>query len=369
MFRFIHTADWQIGKTFGGFTAEKQGILWDARLSAPDRIAEAGRGHGATHVLVAGDIFDSEALPARQVTHLLERLRAHDGLAWHLLPGNHDPDRPGGIYERLVRGGLPRNVHLCRQAETVALAPGVALLPSPLKARAQTADPAAWMREAATPPGTLRIGLAHGSVQGFGSSSDAAARIDPAIARTAGLAYLALGDWHGTKEVAGNVWYSGTPEPDRYLGNDSGQVLAVTVGGGKSGITVTPVVTRRFAWVSAAVAPASDRRTSIGLEQQLAETGAFDRVLARLTLEGQAPLAAHGAILAQLAKLEERLFHLELEREAFGVQPGAGDLAALGPGSDLAEAAERLVALKAEGNPAAERALEILFRLAAGSGP
>ncbi len=368
MFRFIHTADWQIGKAFGSFPAEKQGVLWDARLSAPDRIAEAARAQGAADVLVAGDVFDSEALPARQVTHLIERLRAHDGLTWHLLPGNHDPDRPGGIYERLVRGGLPRNVRLCRQAEAVTLAPGVALLPSPLKARAQTADPTAWMREAATPPGTLRIGLAHGTVQGFGSSSEAAARIDPAIAGTAGLAYLALGDWHGTKEVAGNVWYCGTPEPDRYLGNESGQVLAVTVGEGKDGITVTPVLTRRFAWVSATVAPRAGQDIDY-LELKLAQTGAPDRLLARITLEGQAPLAAHGAILAQLAKLEERLFHLELEREAFGVQPLADDLAALGPGSDLAEAAERLVALKADGSRSAERALEILFRLAAGSGP
>lgn len=368
MFRFIHTADWQIGKAFGGFAAEKQGVLWDARLSAPDRIAEVARAQGAGHVLVAGDVFDSESLPARQVTHLLERLRAHAGLTWHLLPGNHDPDRPGGIYERLVRGGLPQNVRPCRQAEAVTLAPGVALLPSPLRARAQTADPAAWMRETATPPGTRRIGLAHGTVQGFGSSSDAAARIDPAIAGTAGLAYLALGDWHGTKEVAGNVWYSGTPEPDRYLGNESGHVLAVTIGEGKGGITVTPVLTRRFAWVSAAVAPRAAQDID-RLERQLAETGAIDRVLARITLEGQAPLAAHGAILAQLTKLEERLFHLELEREAFGVQPAVDDLAALGQGSDLAKAAEHLVALKVEGDPAAERALEILFRLAAGSGP
>lgn len=366
MFRFIHTADWQIGKAFGGFVAETQAVLREARLAAVERIAEAARGHGAEHVLVAGDVLDSESLPARQVAHLLERLKAGAGIDWHLLPGNHDPDRPGGVYERLSRGGLPENVHLCRSAEVVTIAPGVTLLPAPLKARAQSADPVAWMREATTPPGVLRIGLGHGTVQSFGSSSDAAARIDPSIARTAGLAYLALGDWHGTKEIAPNVWYSGTPEPDRYLGNASGQVLAVTLGEGSAGSTVTPVATRRFVWQSATLAPRATEDID-RLERSLAESTALDRVLARITLEGRAPLATHGAILAQLAQLGERLFHLDLDREAFGIEPAGDDLAALGPGSDLAEAAERLLALKASGEPAAGRALEILFRLSAGS--
>ncbi len=220
MIRFVHTADWQIGKAFGGFPPEKQGVLRDARLSAVDRIAVIAHGHGATHVLVAGDVYDSETLPARDVMRLIERLKAHAPLVWLLLPGNHDPDRYGGLYERLLRSGLPVNVRLCREARPISLAPGVVVLPAPLKSRAETGDPTAWMDHAETPGEPIRIGLAHGSVQGFGSSSEAAARIDPLRLRSAGLAYLALGDWHGTKKVAEGVWYAGTPEPDRYLGNE-----------------------------------------------------------------------------------------------------------------------------------------------------
>jgi hypothetical protein len=43
------------------------------------------------------------------------------------------------------------------------------------------------------------------------------------------LDYLALGDWHGTKQVDERTWYSGTPEPTGFKDNSPGQVLLVTI--------------------------------------------------------------------------------------------------------------------------------------------
>ncbi|MFO1173084.1 MAG: DNA repair exonuclease [Hyphomicrobiaceae bacterium] len=366
MFRFIHTADWQIGKTFGGFAPDKRSVLREARLAAVDRIAEAARGHGASDVLVAGDVFDQETLSSGETRRLLERLASAAPLRWHLLPGNHDPGRPGGIYERLLRGGIPEAVLVHREARAVEIAPGVALLPAPLTARAVTADPTLWMDAAPTAPGTLRIGLAHGSVQAFGTSSDSAARLSPERRRTAGLAYLALGDWHGTKEVAEGVWYSGTPEPDRYLDNDAGQVLAVTVGG-PAGLAVRPVPTAAYRWVGREL-PVRSEADAVALERVLG--GGLDRVLLKLHVAGRVSIGTHGAVLAHLMALGERLFHLDLDREAFEVAPAGDEVASLGVESGLSRVADRLVALRDAGQtPAAERALEILFRLAAGAAP
>ena len=39
-------------------------------------------------------------------------------------------------------------------------------------------------------------------------------------AERARLDYLALGDWHGTLEIAPRTWYAGTPEPDRFRANE-----------------------------------------------------------------------------------------------------------------------------------------------------
>jgi len=58
--RFIHIADWQLGKPFGGFDAETRSALTEAQFDAIDVIGKAAARVGALHVLVAGDVFDTE---------------------------------------------------------------------------------------------------------------------------------------------------------------------------------------------------------------------------------------------------------------------------------------------------------------------
>ncbi len=88
--RLVHTADWQIGKSFKQF-GEKEGILKQARLEAIERIGSLAMSEGAEHVLVAGDVYDTDAPTQKTLLEPLERMRSFPRLSWHLLPGNHDP--------------------------------------------------------------------------------------------------------------------------------------------------------------------------------------------------------------------------------------------------------------------------------------
>src|SRR6056297_2106638 len=97
-------------------------------------------------------------------------MRNFSGVQWHLLPGNHDPHRPNGLWDQLLRKGLPDNVHVHATATpTVLEDDGIAILPAPLHHRRTLDDPTAWMDEADLPDALIRIGLAHGTVTGFGS--------------------------------------------------------------------------------------------------------------------------------------------------------------------------------------------------------
>lgn len=95
--RLIHTSDWQIGKVFRFVDNATMGLLQGARLGAISRIGELARNHGAGHVLVAGDVYDMEALSPSSLNQPLERMRNFSAVHWHLLPGNHDPHRPSGL--------------------------------------------------------------------------------------------------------------------------------------------------------------------------------------------------------------------------------------------------------------------------------
>ncbi len=130
-FTFLHTADWQIGKRFGSFPGDTAAVLRDQRLQAVDRLAQAAVGSGCAAILVAGDVFDAETVPAALSGQLLARLKAYPMLSWHLLPGNHDPGRAGGVWSSLA-GAFPANVKVQLEAKPAELAAGAVLLPARL---------------------------------------------------------------------------------------------------------------------------------------------------------------------------------------------------------------------------------------------
>lgn len=239
--RFIHTADWQIGKPFRNF-GDQESMLRHARLTAIENIGGLANKEGAKHVLIAGDLYDTEAPSQKTLLEPLERMKQFPDVDWHVLPGNHDPHRPNGLWDRVRQAGTPSNVHLHLAQEVSALGEDAVLLPAPLRRKSEAADLTGWMDSAATPQGVIRIGLAHGSVVGFGSGGEASNPVAPDRPTHAGLDYLALGDWHRTMRVGPAIWYSGTPEPDRFGSQEEGQVLLVDIAGPGALPLVTPML-------------------------------------------------------------------------------------------------------------------------------
>jgi DNA repair exonuclease SbcCD nuclease subunit len=367
-FTFIHTADWQLGKPFANFPSDLAGELSAARFSAIARIAAIASKRGARHVLVAGDIFDSEDLPKAVLRRAMERMAEHTPITWVLLPGNHDPARRGGVWNRVQQFGAPANVVLALTDAVIPLADGVAVLAAPLTTKNPGRDPTQWMDSAETPEGVLRIGLAHGSVQGFGSDGESSVLIDRNRAAAAGLAYLALGDWHGATRAGPETWYSGTPEPDRFPSNEPGHVLAVAVER-RGAITVDRVASAEFAWVRTAAA-VNTIADLTALETQFAALGnSQSRALVRLALSGSLSLSEHADLEAWCEVWSARLRFLDVDTTTLAVRPTETDFESLGREGPLVEAARRLAATAADTSNAdaalAALALQRLFGFAA----
>src|SRR5689334_16986480 len=168
--KLIHTSDLQIGKIFRYVDAATQSVLQDARVEAVTRLALEARQHGAQAILVAGDVYDMEGVSTRTLDQPIERMRAQPDLEWHLIPGNHDPGRPNGLWDRVMRKGLPANVRVHLEPAPATVLDGEAwLLPAPLTRTWAVGDPTEWMDRVETPAGAIRLGLAHGSIAQFGS--------------------------------------------------------------------------------------------------------------------------------------------------------------------------------------------------------
>ena len=338
--RIIHSADWQIGKVFKQFGAKEE-ALRQARLAAIERLGAHAKNNGVHHILVAGDVYDNEAPNPHTLRAPIERMKPFADIHWHLLPGNHDPHRPEGVWDRVAQLGLPPNIHLHLTPAPFALDDDTFLLQAPLLRKSELDDISAWMDAAATPPGALRIGLAHGSVVNFGSEGEATNPIDPARAAKARLDYLALGDWHRTLQVGPAVWYAGTPEPDRAGGQEQGTALLVEIAGPGAAPSVAPLVTGTYRWITRSER-LDDESAIADLNVRLRNEPDLSRLILRLRIEGSLPLAAHAAVQRRMADLEAAVFQLYLDHESLTVRPSQADLEAIDFDGVLRRSADRL---------------------------
>ena len=366
MFRFVHSSDLHLGKRFGNLPEDLRGRLREARHGAIARLAAAARSHGATHVLLAGDTFDTETPTPAILRQALTEMGLHAPLSFVLLPGNHDSLLADQLWDA-ARAAAPPNVLIAATAAPIALAPEVALLPAPCTARRPGRDLTEWMTGAPTPDGTLRLGLAHGAIQEFSEDAAASDVIAPDRASRAGLDYLALGDWHGQIAVNPRTHYSGTPEPDRFKHERPGSALLVALAASGAVPQVTPVETASFTWRDLPLELLAGETGAEALTPLLPPVPMRRQTLLRITATGRTRLADRSALVAAIAALEPDFAHLETDLAGLATDCDATDLDHIDHAGALRTAAEALLAqsedpaLSLESRDIARAALVRLF--------
>jgi DNA repair exonuclease SbcCD nuclease subunit len=366
--RFIHSSDWQIGKVFRFVDAETMAVLQEARLDAIGRLSSLAREQGAAFIVAAGDIFDQERSSDKTLQRALARMAAAPSAKWFLLPGNHDPHRPNGLWDRVARLDLPSNIQLLLDAKPISAGEGLPawLLPAPLTSRQSLDDITAWMDEAPTPDGNLRIGVAHGSVIGFTPDETQLRNpIDPRRSDTAGLAYLALGDWHGAQEIGPRCWYSGTPETDAFRVEGGGQALVIEVEGVGSPARVVSKKVGVYDWHRAEAVVQSSTDIDALQAKLLGLGGDASRNLIELTVSGTLSLIDRTAFDERIRNKAGAAFrHLGLRDADLRTIFQTDDLDTIDHAGFVRAAAERLRAMAVDSKDAkAETATLALQRL------
>lgn len=360
--KLLHTADWQIGKQFGGFEPDDAALLAKARIDGIRAIAELATAEQVDAVLVPGDVFDAQTVADKTIQQAFRAMEPYPG-PWLLMPGNHDAGLIESVWTRAQRlGAVPANVVLCLTPAPVPLLDGRAVvLPAPLTQRNTFADLTGWFEDAPRSPGVIRIGLAHGSVQGvLHDGIDSANPIAAGRAASAGLDYLALGDWHGTARIDARTWYSGTHEQDRFRGNDPGNVLIVEVEAGQEP-QVRPVRLGRHRWqqIEVGLQVASDIDALEATLETLASTDVVD-----LTVTGAVDLASHERLHRAVSRAQGRVLALRWDLAGLQLLPSPEDIASLRADGYLADAIDELRTTQTIDGAAGDLARDSLILLA-----
>jgi DNA repair exonuclease SbcCD nuclease subunit len=365
---FLHTADWQIGRVFSQFEPDDAAALFEARFAVVERLAHIASEHGVDAILVAGDVFDAQTVTEKTIRRLFNAMQGFAG-AWVLIPGNHDSALAESVWSRARRlEAIPANVIVCLEPKPLVIAGKFTLLPAPLTQRHTYADLTEWFGTVASDDGLPRIGLAHGCVQGIlPGDIDSANPIAAGRAQGAGLAYLALGDWHGTKRVDDRTWYAGTPESDRFKANDSGQALLVSIESRVLAPVVVAVPTGKFSWRQVEQQMAVDSDVD-GLVQTLDSAGSDDVLQVRLT--GTCNLAGHRKLTAALGAARARARAVVWDSTALRLEPTEEDIQALHADGFVGEALQELRAAQDGAEPELARdAIVALARILEAQGP
>jgi DNA repair exonuclease SbcCD nuclease subunit len=277
----------------------------------------------------------------------MNALSAYEG-PWVLLPGNHDAALTQSAWSRLRRlDVVPANVMLATEPRALELCDGrLCVLPAPLQRRHEVRDLTDYFDSVESDPGVYRIGLAHGAVRNrLPADCEAMNPISDSRADTAHLDYLALGDWHGTLEIAPRTWYAGTPEPDRFRSNDPGNALLVRLTRPGGSPQVEKIRIGRFRWAQLDFTLSDGAGVTV-LDDRLGRLAGPGDTLLRLRLSGALDLVARARLDEVLQRWRARLHHLDVDDTALVARPSADDIAVMAASGFVRDAIETLTRIQ-----------------------
>lgn len=363
MTHFLHTADWQIGRQYGQFETDDAAILAEARFDVVARIAALAAERRVDAVLVAGDVFDTQGVSDRTIRRLFAAMAAYAG-PWVMIAGNHDAALADSVWSRAAQlDCIPANVHVPTRIGVVDLpAINLAVLAAPLTQRHTYDDVTQSFDTLDTEPGRVRVGLAHGSVAGrLPDTIDATNPIAPDRVARARLDYLALGDWHGCLSIDAHTWYAGTPEQDRFRGNEPGYVLDVHIDAPGATPAVERIAIGKYRW-SAWTETISLPTDAQALAERLAALRADD--VLRLDVQGHVNMETWDALQRAVDQAAAQVRALLPDLSGLRLEPDQADLAELGASGYVGDVAAQLQSMQGDGEQAAVagEALRLLLR-------
>jgi hypothetical protein len=322
--RFLHTADWQIGMK-GSSLGEAGSRVAAQRIDTVERIFTTAREHGIGLVLACGDLFERNEVDAETVGRLAAILGRYPDIEVHAIPGNHDLAGPGSVWNRDPLRRLPRLV-VHRKPEPARLG-GLVVHPFPVTSRYSARDPLAELPDLRG-DGLVHVAMAHGHLTTvtFGAhEEDIRLPIDPRHVERAGLDYLALGHWHGTRiertsDGRARIAYPGTHEQTSYREKDAGHVLLVDIESQGAEPRLTPIRTGVLNWNTASFTFAED----LTLDRFLGTLEGTEANLLELEVSGELPVGLYPEWCVALDSYRGRFLDLRVQAASLRWRHGGG---------------------------------------------
>jgi DNA repair protein SbcD/Mre11 len=332
--RLFLTSDLHLGMKFAGYPDAPRAALVEARFTCLDRVVAAANEARADLLVIAGDLFETVNVARRDVARAAKSISGFRGKLTAVLPGNHDYIAADDELWRRFRDSAGDSVLLLDQQRPYPLLHydlDACLYPGPCTAKHSATNAIGWVREAvredARAPGgeraaagdaaRHRIGVAHGSLEGFSPDMDQRYYpMRPQELIETGVRIWLLGHTHlpfpRTAGARDTIFCAGTPEPDGFDCTHEGYAWVLEVAD-DGGLKTRAVQTGLLRFVD----ETREIRTAAELERTERDHAGDEsrNTLLKLHLSGRAPREVLSAVEAVRARMASSLLHLDLRAE------------------------------------------------------
>ena len=310
MIKLLHTADHQLGVKFSGF-GDKGRELRQAVKNSLKATVDLALAETVDLVLIAGDLFDSNAVSRNLVEEAAGQLKRLAPIPVCILPGTHDCYDVSSIYRRPEFRDIP-HIHIFTDEMTSVAFSDLSLTvhgranPSPTG----TESPLAGL--ARNDDTRYHVAMAHGEMAIKGKFAGDYYPITPEEIAGSGMDYIALGHWHRCIDFSqGDVkaFYCGAPETLSFEeGEDSGFVLLVSIDGSETKVEKKRVGAHLWKTVTLDI---EAFETEHELVQEIRKHADPDTLL-RVRLTGLKPVTWDVGEERLTGELADLFFHIEV---------------------------------------------------------
>ena len=324
MIKILHTADIHLGAKFSGLG--DKGASQREQLRATFRnVIAAAVNERVNIVLIAGDLFDSNQQPQRNMDLVIEQFNVlgSKDIPVCLVPGTHDSLDSSSIYRKVDFEGKCPNLKVftdgnmsCKEYPALDLT----VYGKPNLSNRSFISPLNGLRRSTST--RYHVAMAHGSLRIPEKTAEDDHVFGLEEVRASGMDYLALGHWHRVYRCLTEppAWYSGPPEwiPGQ---TERGGVLLVSLSD-TGEVKVEPRMIGLRDYEEAEIDMGEIRE--IGKLKERILRGASQNLITKVALKGlrEAELIVDPEGLE--AELGERFFHLAVTDRS---HPKSGELA------------------------------------------
>ena len=312
MLKILHTADIHLGSKFSGLGDKGASQREQLTITFKNVVATAVN-EKVDIVLIAGDLFDSNQQPQRNIDLVTEQfnLLGSNNIPVCLIPGTHDSLDSSSIYRKVDFEGKCPNLSVFTD-ENVSWKEyprlDLTVYGKPNLNNRSSVSPLKGLTRSTS--SRFHIGMAHGSlyIPEKIAEDDHVFRLEEV--KASGMDYLALGHWHRVYKCPAEspAWYSGPPEwiPGQ---TEKGVVLMVSLSpAGEVEVAPRKIGLRVYKEVEIDMSEIED----LAMLKSRVSQGAGQNLIAKVTLKGLRDVEFILNPEELEAELGDRFFHVRV---------------------------------------------------------